>query len=73
MEAIFLCYLVDQEENDGDTRAYYASAALRAYMEQHRPCYQLPEQRPVETESSADNTAPDDPEGGESGGNDDES
>ena len=46
VEAIFLCYLVDQEENDGETRPYYASAALRAYMERHRPCYQLPEASP---------------------------
>ncbi len=41
-EAIFLCYLVDQEENDGDVRPYYASATLRKYMERHRPSYQLP-------------------------------
>ena len=49
VEAIFLCYLVDQEENDGVTRPYYASAALRSYMEMHRPCYQLPESTPPST------------------------
>jgi len=37
VEAIFLCYLVDQAENDGDTRPYYASATLRRYMDRHRP------------------------------------
>jgi len=46
VEAIFLCYLVDQEENDGETRPYYASATLRTYMERHRPSYQLPETSP---------------------------
>lgn len=46
VEAIFLCYLVDQEENDGETRPYYASASLRNYMERHRPSYQLPEASP---------------------------
>jgi hypothetical protein len=46
VEAIFLCYLVDQEENDGEVRPYYASATLRSYMERHRPCYQLPETSP---------------------------
>jgi len=51
VEAIFLCYLVDQEENDGDTRPFYASAALRNYMERHRPCYQLPEVTTPETVS----------------------
>ena len=43
-EAIFLCYLVDQEENDGDVRPYYASPLLQKYMERHRPTYQLPEE-----------------------------
>ena len=43
-EAIFLCYLVDQEENDGDVRPYYASPALQDYMGRHRPTYQLPEE-----------------------------
>lgn len=42
VEAIFLCYLVDVSENDGETRPYYASAALRAYMDRHRPSYVLP-------------------------------
>ena len=42
VEAIFLCYLVDISENDGETRPYYASAALRAYMDRHRPSYVLP-------------------------------
>jgi len=42
VEAIFLCFLVDQAENDGETRPYYASAALRSYMEAHRPTYVLP-------------------------------
>ena len=41
-EAVFLCYLVDQEENDGDLRPYYASATLRKYMERHKPTYKLP-------------------------------
>lgn len=42
VESIFLCYLVDQAENDGVTRPYYASAALRSYMESNRPTYVLP-------------------------------
>jgi len=42
VEAIFLCYLVDRAENDGDMRPYYASATLRRYMERHRPTYKLP-------------------------------
>lgn len=43
VEAIFLCYMVDQEENDGVVRPHYASAALRGYMELYRPCFQLSE------------------------------
>mgnify|MGYP006145130997 CR=1 FL=1 len=46
VEAIFLCYLVDQEENDGDLRPYYASPSLQRYMERHRPSYQLPTSNP---------------------------
>ena len=46
VEAIFLCFLVDQEENDGDSRPYYASAALQRYMERHRPVYRLPSSNP---------------------------
>ena len=45
-EAIFLCYLVDQEENDGDVRPYYASPTLQRYMEKHRPSLQLPAATP---------------------------
>ena len=41
-EAIFLCYLVDQEENDGELRPYYATPQLRDYMLHHRPSYRLP-------------------------------
>lgn len=41
-ESIFLCFLVDQAENDGETRPYYASASLRRYMELNRPTYVLP-------------------------------
>jgi len=42
VEAVFLCYLVDQEENDGELRPYYASVAFQRYMERHRPSYVLP-------------------------------
>uniref|UniRef100_A0A7S4B0R5 Choline transporter-like protein n=1 Tax=Chrysotila carterae TaxID=13221 RepID=A0A7S4B0R5_CHRCT len=42
VEAIFLCFLVDQAENDGDLLPYYASASLRRYMERHKPTYVLP-------------------------------
>ena len=54
-EAIFLCYLVDQEENDGDTRPYYATPTLRKYMERHRPSYRLPALTP---EGSRDDEPP---------------
>ena len=46
VEAIFLCYLVDQEENDGDLRPYYASSQLLRYMERHKPSYRLPMSNP---------------------------
>ena len=42
VESIFLCYLVDREENDGELRPYYASPSLIRYMERHKPSYQLP-------------------------------
>lgn len=42
VEAVFLCYLVDQEENDGDLQPYYASATFQRYMERHKPSYRLP-------------------------------
>ena len=42
VEAIFLCFLADREENDADSRPMYASASLRTYMELHRPTYRLP-------------------------------
>lgn len=42
VEAIFLCFLADREENDADARPMYASASLRKYMELHRPTYRLP-------------------------------
>ncbi len=42
VEAVFLCYLVDQEENDGDLRPFYASTAFQRYMERHKPSYRLP-------------------------------
>jgi hypothetical protein len=42
VEAIFLCFLVDREENDAETKPMYASASLRKYMELHRPSYCLP-------------------------------
>lgn len=41
VESIFLCYLVDQEENDGDVRPYYASPGLRKVRTTrapHRSC-----------------------------------
>ena len=41
-------------QNDGDTRPYYASAALRGYMERHRPSYRLPEVSPAPGERTAD-------------------
>ena len=47
VEAVFLCYLVDQEENDGDLRPYYASSRLSRYMERHRPTLLLPAASPV--------------------------
>ena len=56
-EAIFLCYLVDQEENDGDVRPYYASAALRRYMETHRPSYRLPAVTPPEVSREEEGAA----------------
>ena len=56
-EAIFLCYLVDQEENDGDVRPYYASAALRGYMETHRPSYRLPAITPPEVSREEEGAA----------------
>jgi len=46
VEAIFLCYLVDQEENDGDVHSYYASKRLRGYMEDHKPTLILPNSNP---------------------------
>ena len=46
VEAVFLCYLVDQEENDGSLRPYYASSKLQLYMERHKPSYQLPASSP---------------------------
>ena len=46
VEAIFLCYLVDQEENGGDVQAYYASRRLRGYMEDHKPSLILPTSNP---------------------------
>lgn len=49
-EAIFLCYLVDQEENDGDVRPYYASPTLQRYMVALRPSYQLPAASPEEAQ-----------------------
>jgi len=52
-EAIFLCYLVDQEENDGDVRPYYASVTLRHYMDRHRPSYVLPANTPEEERDSS--------------------
>jgi len=51
VEAVFLCYLVDQEENDGDVRPYYSSLVLRTYMERHQPSYQLPVTTPPEIEA----------------------
>jgi len=42
VEAIFLCFLADREENNEDARPMYASASLRKYMELHRPTYRLP-------------------------------
>lgn len=57
VEAIFLCYLVDQEENDGEARPYYASTSLRSYMERHRPCYQLPEASPAPDSKKSENVA----------------
>ena len=46
VEAIFLCYLVDQEENGGDVHSYYASKRLRGYMEDHKPSLILPTSNP---------------------------
>ena len=46
VEAIFLCYLVDQEENGGDVHSYYASRRLRGYMEDHKPSLILPNSNP---------------------------
>lgn len=37
VEAVFLCYLVDQEE-----KGNYASITFRRYMERHKPTYRLP-------------------------------
>jgi hypothetical protein len=51
VEAVFLCYLVDQEENDGDLRPFYASVELQRYMERHKPTYQLPESSNPESRS----------------------
>jgi len=47
VEAVFLCYLVDQEENDGAVRPFYASATFQRYMERHKPTYRLPPSDPV--------------------------
>ena len=44
VETIFLCYLVDHEENDGDVRPHYASPALLKYMGKHRPSYRIPDE-----------------------------
>ena len=44
VETIFLCYLVDHEEHDGDVRPHYASPALLKYMGKHRPSYRIPDE-----------------------------
>ena len=61
VEAVFLCYLVDHEENDGDLRPFYASVELQRYMERHKPTYQLPENSNPESRSEDGDSPSDSP------------